>query len=811
MTSRRTLLALAVASALPELPSWAQPAPASKPEQGRPSFSGIYPHLAYFNNEAECGTGAVVPFADRLWVITYGPHLPKGSSDRLYEIDASLNITTRPESIGGTPANRMIHRESNQLFIGPYAIDKDRNVRPIPYDRMFGRHTANARHLADPANKIYYCTMEEGFYEVDVRTLEVKELYHDGNKDQGGHGGKLLPGYHGKGAYSGQGVLVYANNGETGAEAQRRPDVPSGVLAEWDGKDWKVIKRNQFTDVTGPGGIYGSDKPQTDPIWSIGWDHRSLMLMVRDKGEWTMYRLPKATHTYDGAHGWNTEWPRIRDIGEDDLLMTMHGTFWRFPKNFSKANFAGIRPRSTYIKVIGDFARWGDRIVFGCDDTAKSEFLNKRAAKGNLLGPGQSQSNLWFASPPILDQLGTPIGKGAVWLNEPVKGGVWSDPFLFAGYERRGVHLVNGGAEQVTFEFDVDTVKPVTLAAGQAQWVPFTDGQTGEWVRVRTDKDVAKATALFAYSNNDKRTTTADPIFDGLAKAGDAEAKGGLVRARGENKRTLQLAAMDVKGQEVTDVGSYELDESMKLTPMNDGAAMEFLKKNAAIPMGVLGVDAASVIFIDDAGRRWRLPKGDAAFDDLTGKALYRIDREVCTERDLFNAHGTFYELPAENAGGFGKVRPVTTHNRRIMDYCSYRGLLILTGISGGENNSHIVRSADGKAAVWAGVVDDLWKMGKVVGRGGPWNETAVKTGVASDPYLMNGYDAKTLTLSADKPVKVKVEVDLTGDGLWVTYRDFDLKPGEAAKELFPPGYQAAWVRTTADSDCVATVQLEYS
>ena len=45
-----------------------------------------------------------------------------------------------------------------------------------------------------------------------------------------------------------------------------------------------------------------------------------------------------------------------------------------------------------------------------------------------------------------------------------------------------------------------------------------------------------------------------------------------------------------------------------------------------------------------------------------------RIDREVCTERDLFNCHGTFYELPAENAGGFAKVRPVTTHNRRVHD-----------------------------------------------------------------------------------------------------------------------------------------------
>ena len=60
-----------------------------------PQFSGIYPHLAYYNNEGECGTGAVVPWANRLWVVTYGPHLPFGSSDKLYEISPSLNRIIR--------------------------------------------------------------------------------------------------------------------------------------------------------------------------------------------------------------------------------------------------------------------------------------------------------------------------------------------------------------------------------------------------------------------------------------------------------------------------------------------------------------------------------------------------------------------------------------------------------------------------------------------------------------------------------------------------------------------------------------------
>ena len=48
---------------------------------------------------------------------------PGGSSDKLYEISTDLQLVPHRRSVGGTPANRMIHRESNQLLIGPYVID----------------------------------------------------------------------------------------------------------------------------------------------------------------------------------------------------------------------------------------------------------------------------------------------------------------------------------------------------------------------------------------------------------------------------------------------------------------------------------------------------------------------------------------------------------------------------------------------------------------------------------------------------------------------------------------------------------------
>lgn len=754
------------------------------------SVSGIYPSLAMFNNEGECGTGAVVPWADRLWVITYGPHLPFGSSDKLYEITPDLQQIVRPESVGGTPANRMIHEESQQLLIGSYVIDAQRNVRVIPPARMPGRLTGNARHLTDPAGKIYYATMEEGLYEVDVKTLAVKNFIRDGNGIRKGFKVETplsnlnseLPGYHGKGLYSSQGRVIYANNGDRDKRVLTDPTTPSGALAEWKGEgDWKLVRRNQFTEVTGPGGIKGSDPDA--PAWSIGWDAKSLILMMLDGGKWQSFRLPKVSHSYDGAHGWNTEWPRIRDIGERNLLMTMHGAFWSFPRTFSAQDTSGIRARGAYLKVIGDFCRWNDRLVFGCDDSAKSEFLNKRKVKGGIDSIGQSQSNLWFTSPDTPDRLGPAHASGAVWLHDNVKAGELSDPFLVAGWKHRSVWHIDH-------------------ATGESRRVEITGKD--EWLRVKAEKDSKDFSVVITLSNGDSRGTEPDAIFDGIARIGDQNAQTGIFRPRGENKRTLSFA---------TNAGYYEMGADLKLKRVEDTPAEKFVRTKVAIPKNVITLDEASVLIVDDRGRRWRLPRASKAYDAATNAGELRVCREVATERDMLSACGTFFELPAENADGFAKIRPVCSHNLRVTDFGGYRGLFLMSSISpDARAGEHILRSDDGKAALWAGAIDDLWKLGKPRGEGGPWKHTKVEAGEPSDPYLMWGYDRRTLTLSHDQnePVNLHIELDLTGTGLWVTYKHHEVPPGEATSLTFEPAVQARWLRVTADKACTATAQLQY-
>lgn len=757
------------------------------------NISGIYPSLAMFNNEGECGTGAVVPWADRLWVITYGPHLPFGSSDKLYEIAPELKQIVRPESVGGTPANRMIHRESQQLIIGPYLIDAQRNVRVIPPSRMPGRLTGNARSLTDPANKIFYATMEEGLYEVDVKSLAITALIRDGNGIKKGFTvetpltnlSSLLPGYHGKGLYSGQGRVVYANNGDHDKRVLTDPTTPSGALGEWrkPGDDWQLVRRNQFTEVTGPGGIYGSERPESDPIWSIGWDAKSLILMCLDEGKWHSFRLPKVSHSYDGAHGWNTEWPRIRDIGEDDLLMTMHGAFWRFPRTFSSKNPNGIRPRSAYMKVIGDFCRWNDRLVFGCDDSAKSEFLNKRKVKGGIDSVGQSQSNLWFTSPDTPEKLGPAHASGAVWLHDKVKAGELSEPFLVAGWKHHQVHALNhvtGGPAKISQSID------------------------GDWLKVTTEEACDDLSVIITLTNGDPRGNEADPIFNGVARIGDDKMQTGIFRLRGENKRTLGFAS---------DAGYYEMGADLKLNRVDDSKAEDYVKTRVAIPKNVVTLDEASVLIVDDRGRRWRLPRASSAYDAATNAGELRICREVATERDMLSVCGTFFELPAENADGFAKIRPICSHDLRVTDYGACRGLFIMSGIKPEASaGDHIIRSDDGKAALWAGAIDDLWKLGKPRGDGGPWKNTPIKVGKPSDPYLMWGYDKKTITLShsAKSAVEMTIELDVTGTGLWMKDRTISVPVGGEMRYEFPVGTTARWVRVTTDKDCSATAQLQY-
>jgi hypothetical protein len=776
---------LLLASALLAGAARAQEEPAPAPLQ----VSGVHPHLAVFNGGGECGIGAVVPWAGRLWLLTYPPHASKGSPDKLYEIDPSLRMTIRPESVGGTHAGRLVHRESDQLVMGPYFIDAKGTVRTADLSRLAGRLTAVARHLEDPASRVYVFDMEGAIYDVDVRTLDVRKLFE-----------KPVPGWHGKGAYTAQGRLVVSNNGElavgkarpayAAVEADPKDPENAGALAEWDGKAWRVVERRQFTEVTGPGGIYGNPDAES-PLWATGWDRRSVILKLLDGGRWSSFRLPKASHAFDPRHGWYTEWPRIRETEPGRLLLAMHGMLYDFPKGFRTGATGGLRPRCSHLRYVTDFCAWEGRLVLASDDT--SIMKNPMA--------GQSQSNLWFGSHDDLARWGPASGWGGPWRDDPVPAGVPSDPFLVRGFERIVLHLSHDAPVPVTFTLEADAkgdgawteVRSTEVPARGYRFEILPRGFDAAWVRLKAGR-ACRATAYFHLGSSGRERD--GTLFAGLADLGTQGVQGGIVRPASHN-RNLQWRTADGR--------SLEFDEALRVHAAEQGRAEEVVRVGSVARD--FEVDEASVV-MTQKGRRYRLPKGDARFDAPFAAGAPRGIREVASERYLANLHGTFYEIPRDD--GLPLLKPVASHRKQILDFCTWRGLLVLCGTRpGATGDGHVF--GRGEDALWFGAIDDLWRLGKPVGRGGPWKDALVQAGAPSDPYLMTGYDRKRLELSHDAAEEAAfiLEVDVDHGG-WKRYGTFRVPAGRPLVHEFPEGYSAHWVRLTPDRACRATALFTY-
>jgi hypothetical protein len=446
--------------------------------------AGVFPKLTVMakglGSNSEAGIRALIPWADRLWAVGYVAHI-NGQGLGLYEINDDMTMRRHPASVTGTFANRMPHWPSGQAFIGPYAIDADGNVRVIEALKRV-RLAATCEHLTDPANKVYFLGMEGQFWEVDVRTLQARQLF-DLVKELEITNARE----HFKSAYTAQGRVVVANNTYDEKEFLGQRD--AGRLAEWDGKKWTIIERNPFVEVQGCAGdsSYGGNT-----LYATGWTRSSVVLRALIRGEWKRYLLPEASHTWD--HAWNTEWMRIRHAVTERLLMDAHGMFYELPAFSYGGHIWGIRPICSHLRVVPDFCYWRGLFVMASDQIDHDQ--------------GQPQSGLWFGNLDDLWRMGKPAGWGGPWWNTPVKAGEVSDPFLMTGFDKKGVHITHDASEPTTFVLEIDFL-------GDGSWQPyesfvidaeqnyvhheFPDAFSAHWVRARVDRD-CRATVYFIYN-----------------------------------------------------------------------------------------------------------------------------------------------------------------------------------------------------------------------------------------------------------------------------------------------------------------------
>lgn len=791
------------------------------------NISGIYPHLAVFGDSRnmllgccnETGIGAVVPWANKLWMITYPPHSWNGSADWLYSIDPNNNmdIVKYPNNTGGTHSARLIHQESSQLIIGPYFIKSDGTIRSIPASILPGRLTSVTRHLSDPVNKVYYYTMEQGLYEVDVNSLQVSELHKDGNKflnqNTNNIPNPIVPGAHGKGAYAGQARLIIANNGKP--PNNNDSSYQGGVLAEWKGNtdpnnpsSWSVVDLNKFTDVSGPNGINGFTS-LNDPVWAIGWDSQSVILKLLDNNIWYTYRLPKASYTFDANHGWYTEWPRIHKIDDNASIIDAHGTLFNLSNTFSRSNSNGLSPISTHLSIVNSIVKFGNNIIMAGNEASWSNNYTQ------LVKP---QSNLRFLVSEDLYNFGPPSGNGGPWYKTAVRADQPSVPYLFSDYDYKIVHFSHNKNQPVniTIELDVNGnntwtfYKTHTIDSGGYSYFIFPPELKAQWIRFKSDKDVDQMSAYLRYES--KPLTTDQTIFASISSPQQIGPRSqGILRPKDE---TLQYVAdiLDSQGNKVK-TKYYEIGKSINIIPSDNSTEVTQILNDFSVKEAGFSVDSASVI-IESNNVKYRFPKGNSVYNQPWLSNWPRLTRPVATDRNLMNLHGTFYELPYEDSGGIRRIRPITTHNKMIYDFASWRGLLVLSGtLNDAQQDGNYFKSSDNKIGLWFGSVEDLWKFGPPSGVGGPWSNSPVSAGQYSDPYLMAGYVNKSLQIShnSGSDIVFTIEVDYAGDGTWHKYQDLTVSSEQTSTHNFPPAFNAHWVRLKANSDTIATATFIYN
>ena len=260
------------------------------------------------------------------------------------------------------------------------------------------------------------------------------------------------------------------------------------------------------------------------------------MLKLVDNRNWYTYRLPKSAHTFDHQGGWYNEWPRIRDVGNNQMLMDMHDMFYDFPQTFSLRNSSGLKAIGSHLRIIPDFTYWNGKLILTNDETTLLQNPY----------PGRCYANFWFRQFEDLKSWGGASGRSGPWTNDSIQANVAADPFLIYGCNKTVLHLTHNATKPVNFTLEIDKI-------GNNQWSIYTIitvGETGynhiilpkdlvaSWMRVKLDASCR--VSVFFYMTGDYHSINIDPIFNALADANDSNLFDANLIRPGQNNTNLQ-------------------------------------------------------------------------------------------------------------------------------------------------------------------------------------------------------------------------------------------------------------------------------
>jgi len=132
----------------------------------------------------------------------------------------------------------------------------------------------------------------------------------------------------------------------------------------------------------------------------------------------------------------------------------------------------------------------------------------------------------------------------------------------------------------------------------------------------------------------------------------------------GADFKTLRFIARNATGE----LGCYDLDSGLRLRRTNDPAGLAWTARRWRCPNHSSRSEAGAALYVDAQGKTLAAAqRRPGARPAGTVGRWARLPRSVHRAQPA-QRHGTFYELPAENAGGFIKLRPIarTTGDYRL-------------------------------------------------------------------------------------------------------------------------------------------------
>jgi len=263
--------------------------------------------------------------------------------------------------------------------------------------------------------------------------------------------------------------------------------------------------------------------------------------------------------------------------------------------------------------------------------------------------------------------------------------------------------------------------------------------------------------------------------------------------------------------KDATERGIWRYDGTSWTRVVSDGYYMRTMRRHGTPkynPQFFLGFDTESAIVqwtLDGTSfNKYRLPVSTPGFEGWRDTAM----RSRLTQRIyLVTCAKILYRFPHKlnigtNKGvpnGF-RPKPICSHQFKIMDMINWMGLL---GIGRGENYPQGHRTGQPNSGLTFVNEEDLWSWGEPRGYGAVWRNTSVGAGETSDPFLINGFDKKTIHLETDAATDYTIQVDPIGDG---SFKDYDtVSFSGAGYDTYIMTGDAIWCRIKSDKAVTAT------